>query len=123
MRDDGPWQPDLSVEAIRRRAELRRLWLVGKIGDPVPWCRYCGQRIPSEWPHEQEAIEHNPSCPVPRRWLPASPTSTRCSRRSTGSAAPPRAASRSRAATAHMTVEFLHARERCQVNQCEVEDA
>jgi hypothetical protein len=65
MRDDGPWQPDLSVEAIRRRAELRRLWLVGKIGDPVPWCRYCGQRIPSEWPHEQEAIEHNPGCPVP----------------------------------------------------------
>lgn len=61
--DPAAWPFDL--EEIRQRAEIRRTWLVGETGNPVPFCRYCTRPIPSEWAHEQEAIEHNDGCPVP----------------------------------------------------------
>jgi hypothetical protein len=65
MSEDGSWPLDLSVEAIRRRAELCRDWLRGRIGDPVPWCRHCGQKIPSERARDQESFGHQEGCPVP----------------------------------------------------------
>jgi hypothetical protein len=53
------------LAAIRERAEIRRTWLVGQVGNPVPWCRFCGQPIPSEWAREQESIGHPEGCPAP----------------------------------------------------------
>ncbi len=53
------------LAAIKRRAEVRRTWAVGVIGDPVPWCRFCKVRLPGETQQEHESIEHQEGCPVP----------------------------------------------------------
>jgi hypothetical protein len=69
MIEDEPFD----LAAIKRRAEIRCTWAVGRIGDPVPWCRYCGVKLPGETRQEHESIEHEPSCPAPeavRRLLP-----------------------------------------------------
>jgi hypothetical protein len=65
VSDNGPWELDLSVEAIRQRAEVRRAWLRGQIGNPRPWCAYCRITIHGEFWWEQEAQAHHPGCPVP----------------------------------------------------------
>jgi hypothetical protein len=65
MSVPGPVDLPFDLAEIKQRAEIRRTWLVGRIGNPVPWCRFCGQPIPSEWQHEQESFGHRDGCPAP----------------------------------------------------------
>jgi hypothetical protein len=55
----------LDLDAIRQRALVRDRWVRGRIGEAVPWCRYCGVKLPGETTAAWEAVEHSPGCPVP----------------------------------------------------------
>jgi hypothetical protein len=55
----------MDLEAIRQHAEVRRMWRVGRIGNPQAWCRYCSVRISGETVADAEAVEHGVGCPVP----------------------------------------------------------
>jgi hypothetical protein len=56
--------PD-ELDAIKGRALVRARWVTGRIGDPVPWCRYCGVKLPGDTAHEWESIGHPEGCPAP----------------------------------------------------------
>jgi hypothetical protein len=53
------------LEAIKQRARVRRMWPVGKIGNPQAWCRYCKALIPGEYVADRYATPHTEHCPVP----------------------------------------------------------
>jgi hypothetical protein len=53
------------LPAIKRRAEVRRMWTVGRIGDPVPWCRFCRVKLPGETQSSHESVLHSDGGPVP----------------------------------------------------------
>jgi hypothetical protein len=61
MREDEPFD----LAAIKQRAHVRRMWPVGRIGNPVAWCRYCQAKIPGEWVADHWRTPHTEGCPVP----------------------------------------------------------
>jgi hypothetical protein len=65
MSVPGPLDLEFVFDQVKKRAEIRLLWLVGRIGNPKPWCRYCSIVIHGEYVWEIERQEHNPGCPVP----------------------------------------------------------
>jgi hypothetical protein len=73
MSVPGPLDLEFDFDAVKQRAELRRTWLVGRIGNPKPWCRYCQIVIHGEYVWEIERQEHNPGCPVPEALWRQSP--------------------------------------------------
>jgi hypothetical protein len=54
MNEPGPVDIPFDFDQVKKRAEIRLLWLVGKIGNPKPWCRYCSIVIHGEYVWEIE---------------------------------------------------------------------
>ncbi len=53
------------LDRIKQRAHVRDTWTVGRIGDPVAWCYYCGVKLPGETRQERESVSHEEGCPAP----------------------------------------------------------
>jgi hypothetical protein len=62
---DEAWSREpFDLAAIKQRAHVRLMYPRGRFGDPVPWCDYCGVKLPGETQQEHESVIHEPSCPV-----------------------------------------------------------
>jgi hypothetical protein len=73
MNEPGPVDIPFDFDQVKKRAEIRLLWVVGKIGNPKPWCRYCSIVIHGEYVWEIERQEHHDGCPVPEALWRQSP--------------------------------------------------
>jgi hypothetical protein len=61
MIDEEPFD----LDRIKQRALVRDRWRVGRIGDPVAWCRFCQVKLPGETMQEHESVLHADGCSVP----------------------------------------------------------
>jgi hypothetical protein len=62
---DVAWTGEpFDLDAIKQRAHVRLMYPRGRIGDPVPWCYYCGVKLPGETQQDHESVIHEPGCPV-----------------------------------------------------------
>jgi hypothetical protein len=65
MNEPGPVDIPFDFDQVKQRAHIRRTWLRGKIGNPIPWCHYCKVVILGEFWWDQQNQAHHPGCDVP----------------------------------------------------------